>query len=185
MERNFMQTEQIRIPELYEMMKMAASLWSTASPKAKQKLSRMYYMWVFGDTDVQTNLMSESLWDGVEDEEGNKIKPCSDHVFIPQFCGYMILDNPEVFLKDEDIFWEMYNWNRYVIKVTSKENKLLSSFSWGKDNLVKCSLYERYEEANISLALKGHGVLKDQKNCFPKPPEGFLKTEKKYIVESV
>ena len=46
-------------------------------------------------------------------------------------------------------------------------------------------MYERYEKANVKLALKGYGVLKDQKNCFPSPPEGFLKTEKKYIVESV
>ena len=183
--RVFMQNEQIKIPELYDIMKFSSSLWPNASPQAKRKMARMYYMWVFGETAIQTNLMSESLWDGVEDEDGNKIKPCPDHVFIPQFCGYMMLDNPTVFLMEEDIFWEMYNWNRYVIKVTSNENKVLSSFSWGKDNLVKCSMYERYEKANVKLALKGYGVLKDQKNCFPKPPEGFLKTEKKYIVESV
>jgi hypothetical protein len=178
--RGFMQNEH----ELYDMMKKAASLWPTSSPKVKRFFSRMYYIWVFGETAISTNLMSESLWCREEDEEGNLIKSCPDHVFIPQFCGYMILDNPEIFLEDEDTFWEMYHWNRYVIKVTSKENKKLSQYSWGRDNLVKCSIYERYEKANISLALDGHGVLKDQKNCFPKPPKRFLEVEKKYIVEA-
>ncbi len=178
-----MQDEQIRESIIYETMVFWASKWSKASPKGKRMMSRGYYMWVFGETAIQTNLMSESLWDGVEDELGNKIKPCSDHVYIPQFCGYMILDNPEVFLEDEDVFWEMYNWNRYVIKVTSKENKTLSSFSWKKDNLVKCSMFERYEKANITLALKGYGPLENQKDCFPKPPKEFLEIEKKYIAE--
>jgi len=179
-----MQNKQTKISELYDIMKFSSSLWPNASPQAKRKMARMYYVWVFGETAIQTNLMSESLWDGVEDEEGNKIKPCADHVFIPQFCGYMILDNPEVFIhEDEDLFWEMYNWNRYVIKVTSKENKVLSSFSWKKDNLVKCSMYERYEKANITLALKGHGILENQKEYFPKPPKEFLEIEKKYIRE--
>jgi len=168
--------------ELYEMMKKAAELWPTSSPKIKRFLSRMYYIWIFGETPISTNLMSEALWNQEEDEEGHRTKACPDHVFIPQFCGYMILDNPEIFLEDEDVFWEMYNWNRYIIKVTPKQNKKLSQYSLGKDNLVKCSMYERYEKENISLALAGHGVLKDQRNCFPKPPKGFLETEKKYIV---
>jgi hypothetical protein len=182
MEKDFMQNEQVRIPILYKLMKVAAEEWAELSPKAKNKLARMYYVWVFGESSIQTGLMSEALWDGAEDEEGNKIKPSPDHFTIPQFCGYMMLDNPKIFLKDEDVFWEMYNWNRYIIKTTPEQNKDLSKYSWGKNNLVKCSLYERYEKEKITLALKGYGILEDQTDCFPRPPKGFLETEKKYIV---
>ena len=44
--RVFMQNEQIKIPELYDIMKISSSLWPNASPQAKRKMARMYYMWV-------------------------------------------------------------------------------------------------------------------------------------------
>ena len=179
-----MQNEQIRIPLLYRTMEFWAGEWGEASPKEKQRVSRAYYVWVFAESDIQTDLMTEDLWNGVVDENDNKIKASPDHFTIPQFCGYMILDNPEVFLKDEDIFWEMFNWNRFIIKTTSTQNTALSKYSWGKNNLVKCSLYERYAKEKITLALKAYGILEDQTDCFPKPPEGFLEMEKKYIVEA-
>lgn len=163
-------------------MKFWAEEWPELSAEEKHRLSRAYYVWVFGATNIQTDLMTEDLWDGAVDENDNKLKATHDHFTIPQFCGYMILDNPEVFLKDEEVFWEMFNWNRFVIKTTSTQNTALSKYSWKKHNLVKCSIYERYEKEKISLALKGYGILENQTDCFPKPPKGFLETEKKYIV---
>ena len=45
-----------------------------------------------------------------------------------------------------------------------------------------CLTVIKHEKEKITLALKGYGILEDQTDCFPKPPKGFLETEKKYIV---
>lgn len=177
-----MQNKQVELRMIYSTMKFWAGEWAEYSAEEKNKCSRAYYTWAFDAKDRQTGLMSEAIWDGAEDEEGNKISTSKEHFTIPQFCGYMMLDHPKIFLKDEDVFWEMFNWNRYIIKTTSTQNTALSKYSWRKNNLVKCSLYERYEKEKITLALKGYGILENQKECFPKPPKEFLEIEKKYIV---
>ena len=67
-----MQNKQVELRMIYSTMKFWAGEWAEYSAEEKNKCSRAYYTWAFDAKDRQTGLMSEAIWDGAEDEEGNK-----------------------------------------------------------------------------------------------------------------
>ena len=86
-----------------------ASEWKTYPDWVKQMRTRSYYVTIQGSPKLKLNLVSRSVWKSPKRNKNGKIIPYTDdHFTIPQFTGYMMLDNPDIFLRDPDIFVKIF-----------------------------------------------------------------------------
>ena len=108
-------------------------------------------------------------------------KKSRDHIFVPEFTGFMIAENPDPFLYDEDLFLRIWNVSCCIVKVTSAQNKSLSGYT--KGSFIKCGAIDRYKKENIVLYHKKYGIMDTEQAIenFIKPPKEYFELEKKYI----
>ena len=162
---------------LLEAMQLWASKWKVYSEPEKTTCKRMYYQVCF-DMPISTGLISCNAY---EKKLHNKsFKPTKDHFTVPQFCAGIILNHPDVFLANDDVFLNMFTFNCGVIEVTKEENDLLKKYT-NKD-YVLCSALDRYKKENIELYHKQGGLFSIEEAFeILDPPSEYFELEKEYI----
>ena len=86
-------------------------------------ITRTFYINVFDCAGVNhTGFISEKAID-------NPKERTHDHCLSPQFIGRMVMDNPDKFLVDYQVFKELFWLSCSTITVTKKENNLLSQLT--------------------------------------------------------
>tara|TARA_B110000196_G_C20895205_1_gene543278 strand:+ start:210 stop:728 length:519 start_codon:yes stop_codon:yes gene_type:complete len=138
----------------------------------KRMIRQWFYMGAFS-FNFDTKLIS------LQARSANK--KSRDHIFVPEFTGFMIAENPDPFLYDEDLFLRIWNICCCVVKVTKTENKSLSGYT--KGSFIKCGAIDRYKKENIVLYHKKYGIMDTEQAIenFIKPPKEYFELEKKYI----
>jgi hypothetical protein len=160
----------------WEFTKKSADLWHKLNPWAKSECTRIYYIQVWDAPKIHTGLTS------LEATKLKTKKPTEDHWTIPQFTAWMMLENPDVFLVDKEVFIKIFKFNCGVIWVTSDENTALSKYTSKTDKTIKCSFDERYRKENIQLFLEGGGNIDiDSAMKLLNPPAEYLEIQQKYI----
>jgi hypothetical protein len=114
---------------------------------------------------------------------------CKDHCYSPQFIGRMIMDNPEIYLGDYDIFRETFYTSCKTIEITSEENRNLSNLtSNNKGNFkVYIPTDKKYKHLNIKLVERNTGRYWYNQDVnyvdnYIITPNELLEYEKKFLV---
>jgi hypothetical protein len=169
----------------YREMKSIVDLWQDSTFDSRP-LTRSYYIKVFdcGQNNF-SGLASESA---IKNKiEGKKV--VYDHCLSPQFVTRMILDNPDIYLKDYESFKEIFWESCKTIMVTQKENLLLSYLTEndGYSYKVHVPTHLKYKHMNIKLffrpTIKGRW-----KDAVPldtniiEVPENLVEYEKHFLV---
>ena len=98
---------------------LCSTLEFWGDPKFFRPITRNFYEQVFSSGYNHSGMISE-------DAMNNPDKRTHDHCLSPQFICRMIMDNPEIYLDDYDVFENLFLIARTTICVTKKENKQLS-----------------------------------------------------------
>jgi len=158
---------------LPSMKNLVENMWEGKPLEWQKKMIRCtFYMAAFG-FNFDTELISL--------QARSKKEKSKDHIFVPEFTGFMIAENPDPFLYDEDLFLRIWNICCCVVKVTSAQNKSLSGYTNG--SFIKCGAIDRYKKENIVLYHNKHGIMDVEQAIedFIKPPKEYFELEKKYI----
>lgn len=132
----------------------------------------------------QTGFISQNAYE--EKLSGKSI--VDDHYLSPQFIGRMIMDNPDKFLYDSKVFNKLFYLSCATIKVTSKENDLLSTLTRndGLNYNILVPTDKKYENIGIELLKRPkksnfwkHAVKTKRK---PYYPEELLEYEKQFLL---
>ena len=113
-------------------------------------LTRIFYMGVFDcGTPNHTGFISQTAYNNKL--EGNKT--VHDHYLSPQFIGRMILDNPDKYLSDFNVFRDLFWKSCGTVVVTAEENIKLSKLTENNDNYYKVFVPtdKKYEHVGIKL----------------------------------
>ena len=80
-------------------------------------------------------------------------KTVYDHYLSPQFIGRMILDNPDKYLSDFNVFRDLFWKSCGTVVVTAEENIKLSKLTENNDNYYKVFVPtdKKYEHVGIKL----------------------------------
>ena len=119
-------------------------------------LLRSFYMVVFSSGYDYTDYISIQAHQNVL--EKNPQLNTDDHYLAPQFVGRMIMET-ECFLLDFNKFRDLFGECRKVIRLTKKENTLLSQLTDSKrgDFSVSAPTHLKYSEVGIYLTDKIDG----------------------------
>ena len=155
------------------MKMLVEDLWEGKPLEWKKSMIRQFYYMGAFRFNYNTELIS------LEARSANK--KSKDHIFVPEFTGFMIAENPDPFLYDEDLFLRIWNISCCIVKVTSAQNKSLSGYTNG--SFIKCGAIDRYKKENIVLYHKKYGIMDTEQAIenFIKPPKEYFELEKKYI----
>ena len=156
-------------------MKLYNTLWSKLSPSNKSACTRAYYILVWDSPRIHTGLSSL--------EATKQKKPTEDHFTIPQFTAWMMLENPDIFLTDEELFVKIFKFNCNIIWVTGDQNSALSKYTSKIDKTIKCTFDERYRKEKIQLFVEGGGDI-DINSAMEllNPTTKYLEIQQKYIL---
>ena len=155
------------------MKMLVEDLWEGKPLEWKKSMIRQFYYMGAFRFNYNTELIS------LEARSANK--KSKDHIFVPESTGFMIAENPDPFLYDEDLFLRIWNISCCIVKVTSAQNKSLSGYTNG--SFIKCGAIDRYKKENIVLYHKKYGIMDTEQAIedFIKPPKEYFELEKKYI----
>lgn len=159
--------------------------WGKFKPQYSRPITRIYYYGVF-DCGIPnpTGLISESAYQNKLNGE----KTVHDHCLSPQFIGRMILDNPEKYLTDYEVFEKLFWKSCSTIVVTAEENIQLSALTEndGDEYTVKVPTNLKYKHLGINLYKRPEGAVR-WKNAVPietniiETPEELLEYEKLFL----
>ena len=144
-------------------------------------ITRSFYEQVFSSGYNHTGLISISA-------VNNPKQRTDDHCLSPQFIGRMIMDNPDRYLSDYDVFENLFYLARTSIKITKSENKqlsLLTNNKGGSGYKVYVPTNLKYQHLGIKLYRKIGPMWKDvveyDDNIIPAPVD-LLEYEKRFLV---
>ena len=160
---------------------LRANIDNWGDPDFFRPITRLYYIGVFDcGTSNHTGLISyEAL--------NNPSERTKDHCLSPQFIGRMIMDNPDKYLDDYDIFENLFWLSCSLITVTKDENRRLSMLTEndGVDYKVHVPTNLKYQHLGIKLYQKRGPSWKTAveyvDNIIPAPSD-LLEYEKKFLV---
>lgn len=163
---------------------LRANVENWVDPDFFRPITRMYYMGIqsCGDGLNHLGLISEQALN--QPNERTK-----DHCFSPQFIGRMIMDNPDKYLSDYDVFENLFWLSCSTITVTKKENRQLSSLTKndGSTYLVHVPTNLKYQHLGIKLYEKNGrkwiDAVECEDNIIPAPVD-LLEYEKKFLVSN-
>ena len=160
---------------------LRANIDNWGDPDFFRPITRLYYIGVFDcGTSNHTGLISyEALH--------NPKERTKDHCLSPQFIGRMIMDNPDKYLEDYDIFENLFWLSCSLITVTKDENKRLSMLTEndGINYKVHVPTNLKYQHLGIKLYQKRGFSWKDAVeygNNIIHTPADLLEYEKKFLV---
>lgn len=144
-------------------------------------ITRLYYIGVFDCAQVNhLGLISEQAKD-------NSKQRTYDHCLSPQFIGRMIMDHPDKYLSDYDVFENLFWLSCSTITVTKRENKELSMLTEnnGIHYKVHVPTHLKYQHLGIKLYQKNGARWSDaveyDTNIIP-APSYLLEYEKNFLV---
>ena len=151
--------------------------------------------WKNNETEFCRRTPTRIFYDAVgKTKTGNKSKKATrksaettdDHFAIPQWIGRFIMDNGDIYLTDFEKFKEICIFAAQTIKVTKKENKMLSLQTStiaeidGINTFIETSIKDKYSKAGILLWSDKEGYLDE----FPiEIPQEILDYEKPYLMK--
>lgn len=146
-------------------------------------ITRNFYDCVFSSPNDHTGLVSLEA-----SKKG--LKGCDDHFATPQFIARIIFDNFEDFRGDvgEELFHELFNFCRRTIKVTSEQNRVLSSYTHNKNGefFLREGIVGRYLKEDYTILHNEIGIIDTETFLnILNVPEYILEKEKKYILADV
>ena len=160
---------------------LCANIENWGDPDFFRPITRLYYIGVFDcGTSNHLGLISEEALN-------NPTERTKDHCLSPQFIGRMIMDNPEKYLEDYDIFENLFWLSCSLITVTKEENKKLSMLTEndGFDYRVHVPTNLKYQHLGIKLYRKTgtnwRNAVRYYDNVIPAPSD-LLEYEKKFLV---
>lgn len=163
---------------------LRASVDDWGDPDFFRPITRIYYINVFDCATVNhLGLISEEAIN-------NPKERTFDHCLSPQFIGRMIMDNPEKYLEDYDIFENLFWLACSTITVTKRENKELSMLTEnnGIDYKVYVPTHLKYRHLGIKLyqknGIKWSDSVEYDTNIIPAPSD-LLEYEKNFLCEMV
>ena len=157
-----------------------ANVDNWGDPDFFRPITRSFYEQVFSSGYNHSGLISEEAKD-------NPNQRTHDHYLSPQFICRMIMDSPEIYLSDYDIFENLFNLARTTICVTKKQNKQLSLLTNndGTDYKVYVPTDRKYQHLGIKLykriGRKWTDVVEYDTNIVSAPKD-LLDYEKKFLV---
>lgn len=149
-------------------------------PDFFRPITRSFYEQVFSSGYKHSGLISENALN-------NPSERTHDHCLSPQFICRMIMDNPEIYLSDYDIFENLFDLARTTICITKDENKALSLLTEndGIEYKVLVPTHLKYQHLGIKLYQKTGSYWKDsveyKDNIIPAPVD-LLEYEKRFLV---
>ena len=136
---------------------LKANVHNWGNPDYARPKSRIYYAGVFdcGNPNPTGLISAKAL-----KNKKNKLKTVCDHYLSPQFVGRLILDNPDVYLRDYITFRKLFVKCTETIVVTQEENENLSELTKNvKGNfIVKIPTNLKYHYLGIKLYKREDGV---------------------------
>jgi hypothetical protein len=163
---------------------LAANIENWGDPDFFRPITRIYYIGVFDCAQVNhLGLISE---DAIEYPD----QRTHDHCLSPQFIGRMIMDNPDKYLEDYDIFENLFWLSCSTITVTKDENKRLSMLTEndGVDYRVHVPTNLKYQHLGIKLYQKNGPRWIDAVECddnIISTPKDLIEYEKKFLVQNI
>lgn len=159
---------------------LRANVENWGDPDYFRPITRLYYIGVFDcGTSNHLGLISH-------DALNNPKERTKDHCLSPQFIGRMIMDNPEKYLEDYDIFESLFWLSCSLITVTKDENRRLSMLTENDGNeykvLVPTNL--KYRHLGIKLYSKTGTTWRNVVECESNiidAPKDLLEYEKLFI----
>jgi hypothetical protein len=166
------------------------TLWS-----AFVSMGSLYEGWVNGDERACRRLPTRIFYEAVgktitgyksrkATQANSQKNNTDDHFAMPQWIGRFIMDNGHIYLKDFDRFKEIAVFAAQTIRVTKKENRILSlqtseiSAIDGVNVFIETSVRDKYKKAGIMLWDKKEGWIDD----FPIIiPEEILIYERQFL----
>lgn len=154
-------------------------------PEFARPLTRIYYIGVFDcGLPNSTGFISEAAYN-------NKLsgqKTVHDHYLSPQFVGRMILDNPNKYLEDYEVFSDIFWKSCGTVVVTQDENIKLSQLTDNKGNDYKVMIPtdEKYKHLGINLYQRPDNSPR-WKNAQPTEnvldfPQDLIEYERRFLV---
>lgn len=167
---------------------LKANVHNWGKPEFFRPLTRIYYMGVFDcGNPNHTRLISQTAYD----RKRRGAKTVHDHYLSPQFVGRMILDHPDQYLTDYNVFRDTFYKSCGTIIVSAEENIRLSHLTNndGDDYKVYVPTDQKYQHLGIDL-LTIPGRVKSWKTIMLDKasesdlhfPEHLLQYEKDYLV---
>ena len=160
---------------------LASNVDNWGNPDFFRPITRLYYIGVFDCAQVNhLGLISEDAINYPKERT-------FDHCLSPQFIGRMIMDNPDKYLSDYDVFENLFWLSCSTITVTKGENKQLSMLTEndGVDYRVYIPTNLKYRHLRIKLYQKNGTRWSDAIECddniIPAPSD-LLEYEKKFLV---
>jgi hypothetical protein len=160
---------------------LQANVDNWKDPEFFRPITRIYYIGVFDCGQVNhLGLISSTAKD-------NPTERTHDHCLSPQFIGRMIMDNPDKYLSDYDVFENLFWLSCSTITVTKEENKRLSMLTEndGIDYKVNVPTNLKYKHLGIKLYQKTGAMWKNaveyDDNIIPAPAD-LLDYEKRFLV---
>ena len=129
---------------------MKANVHNWGKPEFYRPLTRIYYMGVFDcGTPNHTGFISKTAYQN----KLNRGKTVHDHYLSPQFIGRMILDNPDKYLTDFEVFRDIFWKSCGTIIVTAEENIKLSLLTENKDKEYRVHVPTDQKYAHLGIDL--------------------------------
>jgi hypothetical protein len=160
---------------------LQANVKNWNNPDFFRPITRSFYEQVFSSGYNHTGLISENA-------VNNSKQRTDDHCLSPQFIGRMIMDNPDRYLSDYDIFENLFYLARTSIRITKSENKqlsLLTTNKGGSEYKVYVPTNLKYQHLGIRLYRKigtrWDNVVEYDDNILPAPKD-LLQYEKRFLV---
>lgn len=163
----------------FSALKANVEFWG--DPDFYRPISRIFYINVFDSGSVNhLGLISESAMNNLDEKT-------TDHCLSPQFIGRMIMDNPDKYLEDYDLFENLFWLACSTITVTKSENKQLSLLTNndGIDYKVYVPTNLKYKHLDIQLYRKNGSRWKNSEKCDDNmipAPQDLLNYEKQFLV---
>jgi len=163
----------------FNALRANVELWG--DPDFYRPISRIFYINVFDSGSVNhLGLISESAMNNPDEKT-------TDHCLSPQFIGRMIMDNPDKYLEDYDLFENLFWLACSTITVTKTENKQLSLLTNndGMEYKVYVPTNLKYKHLDIQLYRKNGSRWKDSEKCEDNiipAPQDLLNYEKQFLV---
>ena len=159
---------------------LAASVDDWGDPDFFRPITRIYYINVFDCQKVNhLGLISEQALN-------NPNQRTDDHCLSPQFIGRMIMDNPDKYLTDYDVFENLFWLACSTITVTKTENKQLSKLTVNRiDYKVKVPTNLKYKHLGIKLYQRTGAHWSNSVECddnIISTPSDLLEYERRFLV---
>jgi hypothetical protein len=155
-------------------------LWN--DPASLRPITRIYYDLVFCSGYNRSGLISEAAMNDAK-------KRTNDHCLSPQFIARMIMDNPDVYLKDYENFENLFNLARTTVCVTKDENRQLSLLTdnRGIDYKVYVPTNLKYKHLGIKLYEKVgqqyNNAVEYDGDVGDIAPQDLLNYEKQFLIK--